>query len=830
MSMKLYLSILLFLSNTLLADDQPLQLDAMIVTGSSIRQKTQSKLIPVTTITSEQIKQTGVRNINDLLKYLVEVDFVDTGSHSNLTGSTGESFIQLRGLQATNTLVLLNGHRLPSNTRQEDDGDASSVDINLIPLSSIERIEILKNSGSAIYGSDAIAGVVNFISKRDYHGANLFGNYGISSEADGKEKQIGLSAGLGDIAEDGYNGFFSFEYLKREPIYRADRSLTKTVDFRRFGGLDLRSSSAPQGNIVSGINEGTTIRPCPPENLNGTVCRYNYNDTPSTLLIGTERWNIYASGELRLNETTHFRTQFLYSKKYTLSEKHPTPDTFTFPGGDSVRTRFLQGGNRIAERESDFYQVSADLEGVIFGQYWDISGGYGENSSETKERNFFIKEQLNDHIQGGLIDPTVTNNNQTLIDSLKVKFNHNSTTTLSYFNAKLSGEVWDNKYITIDYATGFQWRRESLNDVPDAILRSSLLAGAATFSAVSDSRHVLSGFAELNLKLMSDLDIQGAIRYDGDDSVEKVSPSIALAYTPNPRVTIRGYWGKSFLMPTFRQLLGSGSQSAIVITGDDCLLIGQNVGCSQPGFTISTSNTNLSPEEATSWNVGLILEPFSFLTATFDYWNIKKTNEIIQPTFRTALKNGLFRSKSGNILIDNGNVNLATSQVEGIDAGIDFHWSFDSRGIVTLRDSITYYTKITRKQSKSDETENLLNYASNISPWRNVVSLNWSINDWSTTLYVRTTAGFKDSFDYPTQSTPTPSGMKKVDSYTEADLIIAYTGISNLQLSAGVKNFTNETPPFSSAASFRDFGLASAPLYDDRGPYFFITGNYKFDF
>src|SRR5678816_4480958 len=222
------------------------------VTGSNIKRVEGEGALPVEIVTKAEIQRTGARTVNELLRYIPSVDIYDQGEiASNSPSGSGTATIKLRGLAETNVLVLLNGRRLPVSALYDSTGAGAAVDVNMIPLSAIERVEILKDGGSAIYGADAVAGVVNFITRKDFQGVEVTGRYGISSEGDGEEKGASLAAGFGNYDRDGYNVLFAFDYFKRDPIYRKDREISKSVDFRRLGSLDGRSSFAPRGNFVA---------------------------------------------------------------------------------------------------------------------------------------------------------------------------------------------------------------------------------------------------------------------------------------------------------------------------------------------------------------------------------------------------------------------------------------------------------------------------------------------------------------------------------------------------------------------------------------------------
>ena len=210
------------------------ELQRVEVTGSNIRRVQSETAAPVQTLTREDIDRSGKSSVAELLQTL-SVD--NQGSVPTTFGNgfaSGASGISLRGLGTASTLVLVNGRRV-APYGLADDGQKVFTDLNMIPLEAVERVEILKDGGSAIYGSDAIAGVVNIILKKDFKGVVLKATYGRSSYGDGIEKRGAITAGFGDIDKDKFNILLNFEIAKKGEIYNRDRAGRDQI-----GRLDLR--------------------------------------------------------------------------------------------------------------------------------------------------------------------------------------------------------------------------------------------------------------------------------------------------------------------------------------------------------------------------------------------------------------------------------------------------------------------------------------------------------------------------------------------------------------------------------------------------------------
>jgi iron complex outermembrane receptor protein len=221
------------------------------VTGSAIRRVDAETALPVTIVTREEIARTGVNNTEQLLQMIPSINSLGAIGLSSGAGlaTYGQSSVSLRGLGSQRTLVLVNGRRLSYFA-----GDDGSVNVNSIPIAAIERIEVLRDGASAIYGSDAVAGVINFILNKEFTGVEVGGQYGAPTQSGGGESwNAYIVGGWGTLAKDKFNVTASFAYSKEEALFGADR------DYASVGTkLPYFSSGATgQGNIEGAFVPGT---------------------------------------------------------------------------------------------------------------------------------------------------------------------------------------------------------------------------------------------------------------------------------------------------------------------------------------------------------------------------------------------------------------------------------------------------------------------------------------------------------------------------------------------------------------------------------------------
>ena len=263
----------------------PQKVEKVEVTGSNIKRIDAEGPAPVVIITKADIDRSGSQTVSDLLR---GIPLANVGSFAETTQggnsfAPGTAAVSLRGLGSTATWVLLNGRRI-ANYGFGQNVTNTFVDLNSIPVSAIERVEVLKDGASAIYGSDALAGVINIILRKDFTGMEFATSFGQSSRNDGQEQRYSLSAGLGDVARDRYNVMATIDYYKRDAVNAKDRSFSRNADQRAAGGFDLRSPTGNPGTWLTagrpGFANNTVFPTCPTDSrglFSGTTtCYFNF--------------------------------------------------------------------------------------------------------------------------------------------------------------------------------------------------------------------------------------------------------------------------------------------------------------------------------------------------------------------------------------------------------------------------------------------------------------------------------------------------------------------------------------------------------------------------
>lgn len=837
------------LAPALAAHAQEQQLEKVEITGSAIKRVQAEGPAPVEIYTRKDVERTGATSVNELLRSIPSIDIFDQGElASNSPAGSGTANIAMRGLSSSNVLVLLNGRRLPVNALYDSSGAGAAFDVNTIPVSAIERVEILKDGGSAIYGADAVAGVINIITKKDYQGIEARASYGISSRSDAAEKNAGLTLGFGDLNSDRFNVLVGIDYFKRDALLRKDRDISKSVDFRRYGSRDGRSSFSPYGNIldpVTGGFVGETYRPCPPENLNG-VCRYDFNASVLSAYNGADRISALTVGTFQVTPDIRAFAEVMYAHTKDHFEAQPVPDYFLVPivdpahsiydvtdNGEGTGTpigmmyiagRFMQGGPRITDRTSRLLNTVLGAEGRSFGLDWKTSISRGESRVTNKDKNYYDVNLWNNAIAAGDLDPTVSTNDPALVENLKVRPVREGKSVIETANVQVSGELTQLPAGPLGFAVGATAIHESLTDTPDPLTQAGEVVGSIQQSAVDASRTSRAVFGELSIPILKSLESQIAVRYDDYPGYSQTSPKLALRFQPMDSIMFRASYTESFRAPVLKQLYGATEEGAITITNpDQCAALG--VACDVNAYQVNGSNSSLKPEKGKTYNVGVVFELAQNTGISIDLWRITKTDDISTPSISSAISQGLWTRSGARYYIFTNLQNIAERETAGVDLDGRVRVPGTALGTLTFRNLFTYYTtQKSRANATSDWAEYNGTYA--LPRWRNHFIAGFDKGPWSGQMAVRAVGGFWDS-DLPL---PDAAGGHWVSTYEETDVMAQYSGFKDWTITGGIKNVFDRMPPFSvtNATDNTYTQMGFAELYTNRGRFFYVGASYKF--
>lgn len=412
------------------AADQPSELGTQVVTGSRIRRVDLETASPVYTLDRSTIEQTGVTTLGDLIQSVPSIAGAATNPQVNNGGGDGSSNVSLRGLGSSRTLVLLNGRRLGALSQAN-----GAVDVNLIPINMVERVEILKEGAGAIYGSDAIAGVVNFITRTDYEGSEVSLDYGVSKEDDGERKSASLSWGT---SSDRGGIILGANYNQQDGVSAGDRDFAKDALYLYgvYGVFSGGSSRTPTGRISFtagsplatqfGCGSVTRIDGTAGDSLDDFRCftaddLYNYQPL-NLVLTPQERGSVFTFANYDLTEGVEVFAEVIHN--YTTSGFQIAPLPFDSradnvvlasnsifnpfgiefggqnPGPSGLRPnavwRLESLGNRRSDVDSTTDQINIGLRGNIGASSWswDVYGGYGRLDQDIAVDGYLFQPSL----------------------------------------------------------------------------------------------------------------------------------------------------------------------------------------------------------------------------------------------------------------------------------------------------------------------------------------------------------------------------------------------------------------------------------------------------
>ncbi len=699
-------------------------LDRIEVTGSNIPRTTTETASPVQVITRQEIDRTGKATIAEYLQTLTsdgQGSIPKTFGNGFAGGGAG---VSLRGLGAGSTLVLLNGRRM-APYGLADDGQKVFTDLSTIPFDAVERIEVLKDGASAIYGSDAIAGVVNIILRKDFTGVVVKGSYGISGDSDLTQRKGTITAGWGDLDKDDYNFFFSIDASKTDGILISDRRNRKWIgngDLRPYGydipgsqflfgaitGGGTVAGNSPVGAVqdpvtglytaLPGCAQFSNISPADP----GGGCLWEIG--PYRNLVPDEQYlNFFSRGTFAINDHAELYTELGFSRKKTrfVNSFSGVSGAWGYPGGPvnassgpgatvlganhpdnplgvDARLRYSAWdvGPRTTNNDNDFMRGLVGVKGSAGA--WDYDVGYLH--SETSLHNSRTGYLRYSRVRTVLADPNSPVgywrigddsglNSQALYDYISPEIHADATSELDILDAKANRSLMDLAGGPLGLALGVEYRRQSVELTPQSFTDIGDIIGLG-YSAYKGTQKVAAGYAELVAPVTSTLELSGALRYDSYQGGENsTTPKFGIKWTPVDWIALRGTYAEGFRAPNPAEA-GDGGLAAFSRAADPVRCPNgtpapggaTQADCAAAIAIITSPNPDLKPEQSKSYTLGLVLDPTPTTSITLDAWQIKRTDEINQGSTTEAIAAGHVVRNDNNLPnIPNSGTLLAVS-------------------------------------------------------------------------------------------------------------------------------------------------------------------------
>ena len=602
-------------------------LERVEITGSSIKRIDAETALPVQVITREQIQHTGATNVEQLLQAISAISSSQGLTAATASGATtgGISAVSLRGLSSLRTLVLLNGRRIaPYGIGFSN--DSVSVDVNSIPLSAIERIEVLKDGASAIYGSDAIAGVINFIIRQDYKGAEVTGEYGDTTDGGASFKRGSVILGYGDIAADRFNVMAVASYQKEGSLVGGQRSFSKsafndrndTTSGNTFPA-NIAAYNPVTGAIVKTRNPSAPGCPGPysvlDPNFPATRCRFDPASLV-TLVPGTERASLFASGKFAITPDIQAYVEGSYNqnKARTIIQPVPLSDQFALPSNNAlcnqapynntssgpcqaaivltpaspfyptayataqyggtpdfvVRYRSALTGNRDLTDISEAPRALLGVKGTVVGWDFDVAGLYTESKVREQVNNGYpAYSVILPLLNSGTVNFFGPNSAAVQAEADASQFRGDAFTiksSLTSITAKASKDLYALPAGPLGFAFGGEARKEKYAFNASAPIQSGDISGyGGNFLPIDKSRTVDALFGELNIPILKSLEANVSARFDHYQGVgSTTNPKASLRWQPVPEILVRSSYGKGFRAPSLQDLDAANTQSVTV--------------------------------------------------------------------------------------------------------------------------------------------------------------------------------------------------------------------------------------------------------------------------
>lgn len=863
---------------------QPQKIEKIEVTGSNIKRVDAEGTAPITIITREEIERSGKQTVTELLRTLptnAGGGLSDTFNPNSF--SAGASTVSLRGLGSAATLVLLNGRRIaPFAPADPNFGQSAVVNLDALPLDVIDRIEILKDGASAIYGSEAVAGVVNIILRKDFTGAQIGGTFSINRDSEYKVYRGSTTLGIGDLARDKYNAFINYERVERErvTIDAVENYVVPSVlrDSPTFQTL-RRFTSSFADNYLVGVYNTTTLQatatafaPTQPANcapgaqrISG-ICRW---DVPSRQdLIGKSgRDNLFMRGTVDITATLSGFAEFGFNRTKTdfrgnpqvsgdfgswysstqqrlvnmpefLPVGHPN-NPFTTP--IILRHRFVEVGDRDQTNTSEATRFVGGFKGTLGKIDWETGLLYTKNDYEAINKNNIRLTPLRNGILNGTYNFLNPSAGSIKPADLRIDTVDKAKSNFLVYDLKGSGEIAQLPGGPMGMAAGLEYRKEDRKATPDAAKLAGEVVGFG--AAVADgSRNVTSAYAELSLPIVKPLEVQLAVRTDRySDYGNSTTPKVGFKWSVLPTLALRGSYAESFRAPSLTEISRSSVTAFTTVTDIRRCIIGTELACNSNIAVLLENAQRLDPEKAKSYNLGLVWEPAKDLSFTLDYFDIRRRNEINLLDLDLILANeGATSGRFANRIV-RGPVapgesvgplqavstfyyNSGGTFVKGWDLDARYKANLGAYGKLDNRLVLTYYANY---KGNTDVNEPILEFVNYGFPRaRGTFNTAWEYREFTTGLGINYNKGYKTLRDPTLTCSAAIRAVQpscEVASNTTYDFSLEWKGIKNLTLAFVARNIGDQKPPLD--ANARPLNFTYHPF---QSVYYTLGATYKF--
>jgi len=716
------------------------------ITGTRLELSESQMSSPVEVISRHDIEASGKRTLSDVVRSITADNNGSIGL-GNVSGfAQGSSGIALRGLAVSATLVLINGRRTASYGLA-DDGQRTFVNLSSIPLDVVDRVEVLKDGGSAIYGSDAIAGVVNIILRDRFEGVSANASYAVTEYGDGQTPRLSVTGGRGNLSSDGYNIFFNVEASHQEAMYASARSGRKWIgsgDLRpygysftaggigpniggwfdnssgvsnpnRYGAVSPASLATPVWQQLPGCTSGLSL----PSGYGG--CPYDRVRQTGVIDASEGKLNLFLRGQMTVSAAFN---PYLELGRFESDTRSPwvfgptsANENWVDPATNSVINNaalvvpashpdnplgvpavlsylLAEAGSRTFDDDSLVTRTLIGAKGKLSA--WDYDAGF-LYAHDTTERTVtgFIRNSV---LQAGLtgtgpygyyrLGLNSNLNSAAFNQALAPKLSTDNTSSLILVDFKARRSLLQLPGGPLGVSVGAEYRRETLEAPPVPYTTIGDIIGWSYY-AYSGEEKVASMFVEANVPVWSQLDIDAAIRGDKVwDTGTSATPKVGLRWTAFEQLAFRATYSRGFRAPDPAER-GQGNQfsGTLDMTGNGFLGVFRNL-----------SNPGLKAEHSTLRTLGMVWEPWSLTSLDVNFWWLERTDEIngVDPFAIVAGASGwpqaqVVKDAAGDVLeVSSPFENNSRSRLRGVDFTVTQRAPLGSAGALSARLNWSY--------------------------------------------------------------------------------------------------------------------------------------------
>jgi iron complex outermembrane recepter protein len=665
--------------------DSDQQLQEVVVTGSLIARPNAETAQPVTIVTADELKSQGITSVEQALQQIVANQSTTLTANTVTTwGTGGASTASVHGLGGSKTLVLLDGQRLANNVTL-----GNAVDLNGIPFSAIERIEVLRDGASSLYGSDAIGGVINFITKKNYDKGEIDATYNIPQKQGGRSGDLELTYGKGNLDSDGWNLLVTGDWTKQNQLKAQQRDFASTGYDPARGLANTNGPFGPwpgallaaNGDIYGYGYPGCAGNPHALQAQTGN-CEYLYSGAVDLIPEQSVQ-----SGMVQLTKTlpgnNQIQLQYLYTHSTVLTWGGPTeyvegisPTSPYYPTSGagftcalppcaaSAAADIAAGGAEVGWTDpgNNRYQGDSNVEQRLLLKFSGSNNGWTYESDLLWSENHNIVRvspnsypDLNELAPGNVISnlinpfgPQSAAGQAFLNSTYKSGELASGMLELTSINGNIQHELGDafNAGSPAVFALGFDTKWEKISYNPTSLATELYTSSYYPPQAIFGSRNSQAVYTELSVPMAKNLELDVSDRQDRySDFGNTNNAKIQVRYQPASFLTFRGSASTGFRAPSLVDLYAPQVFGAnVTMDGPPCATgayttVFSQLNCGSQGMGITGGNPNLKPETSQNFNLGFIIEPIANLGITVDWYRIVLKNEIQEISATTVFDN-----------------------------------------------------------------------------------------------------------------------------------------------------------------------------------------------